>query len=286
MILVTGATGHLGTAVIQQLIKKAPLNAFAALARSEEKAAALTAHGVEVRIGDFDNPAGLASAFQGVDTLLLISTVAENRAEQQAAVVDAAKAAGVKHIAYTGVFMKDFTTAGTKDLMASHYATVDHIKASGLQYTIFENALYADVLPMFIGAEAANTGIFFPAGNGKAPFALRREMGEAIANALIIPTTENRTFALSSGTPVDFNQIATSLGEASGKEVAYTDIPDDAFRAQLVEMGLPDFVVFMSTGFAADIKASQFDLPSNDMENLLGRKPAHLTDTLKEVFGL
>src|SRR5690606_36484397 len=105
MILVTGATGQLGAATVDHLLKHTEANDIVALTRDENKASALKEKGVEVRIGDFDDTDSLHKAMKGIDKVLLISTVDPSRFQQHKNVVDAAKSAGVKHIVYTGISM-------------------------------------------------------------------------------------------------------------------------------------------------------------------------------------
>ncbi len=144
MILITGSTGHLGTATIEHLLRKTKATSIVAFARSEEKAKALRDKGVEVRIGDFDDISSLDKAMQGIKKVLLISTVDPNRLQQHKKVVDAAKRAGVRQIAYTGVSMRDLSTSATIGLMESHFQTEDYIRGSELSFTFLRNTLYTD----------------------------------------------------------------------------------------------------------------------------------------------
>ena len=137
MILVTGATGHLGGHVVSHLKQQLALNQFAVLARNIDKAKGYVEQGVEVRWGDFNEPQSLAKAFAGVSKLLLISTMDMNRLEQHKNVVDAAMQAGVQHIIYTGLAIQNIDTSAVKDLMISHFQTEDYIRESGLNYTFY-----------------------------------------------------------------------------------------------------------------------------------------------------
>lgn len=285
MILVTGATGHLGSAVIAQLSKITDKSNFAALARDEEKAKALKNQGIEVRIGDFDQPETLASAFAGVSKLLLISTIAPNRGDQHKAVIDAAKKAGVQHIAYTGVSLENLATSAVNFLMASHFETEDHIKTSGLSYTLFRNTLYADVIPGFVGPGVFENGIFLPTGTGKVPYALRREMGEAIATSLVSDDL-NKTYDITGSELKSYADVADILSELSGKNVAYTDADADQFKQVLTDAGVDAFSIDFALGFATDVKNHQYESISPDLENLLRRKPATLKEALKEIYNL
>ncbi len=166
MILVTCATGHLGKATIDFLVKKVPAGSVAALVRDLSKAEGLKSLGVILRTGDYSDPASLATAFKGVETLLLISSGSmENRVQQHINAIDAAKANGVKHIIYTSVLRSNPDTKFTVGV--DHYHTEEHLKKSGIGYTFFRNTFYTEMLPMFLGEALASGNWYYAAGRGK-----------------------------------------------------------------------------------------------------------------------
>ncbi|CAN5619016.1 SDR family oxidoreductase [soil metagenome] len=286
MILITGATGQLGTIVVQNLLQKTSASQIAALVRDESKAADLIDRGVAVRVGSYDDIASLDKAMQGVDKVLLIAGTDEHkRLQQHQNVVDAAQKAGVQCIAYTSRTLKDRSTLANQ-LMMGHFQTEDYIKQSGLRYTIFRNVLYMDAIPQFVGGNVFDTGIFLPTGQGKVPFALRSDMGEAMANALVADDCANRIYQFTGSESYSFDDVAAVLTELSGKKVTYTAAEKTAFETQLKERGLPDSIAQRVIGFLTDIKNGQEDDVSTDLENLLGRKPASLKEGLKALYNL
>ncbi|GAP96888.1 SDR family oxidoreductase [Leptolyngbya sp. NIES-2104] len=286
MILITGANGQLGTAVVQNLLKKTSANQIAALVRDESKASALREQGVDIRVGNYDDTASLNNAMQGIETVLLIAgTDEENRLRQHQNVVNAAKKAGVQCVAYTSRSLKDRNTLANK-LMEGHFQTEDYIKGCGLNYALFRNALYMDTIPQFVGEKVLDTGIYFPTGQGRVPFALRSEMGEAIANALLESGCDNRIYNLTGSESYSFDDVAATLSDLSGKAVAYTPIEKSAFEAKMKERSVPEMMIERVTGFLTDIKNGQEEEVSPDLENLLGRKPASLREGLKILFNL
>ena len=286
MILVTGATGQLGTAVVKNLLKNTSANQIAALVRDESKASALKEKGVDIWVGSYDDTASLDQAMHGIEKVLLIAgTNEDNRLQQHQNVVDAAKKAEVQCIAYTSRTLKDRNTLANK-LMDGHFQTEDYIKQCGLNYTIFRNVLYMDTIPQFVGERVFDTGINLPTGRGRVPFALRSEMGEAIANALLDSDRSNRIYKLTGSESYSFDDVAATLSDLSGKEVDYTPAEKAAFEAQMRERGVPETMVQRVVGFLTDIKNGQEEEVSPDLENLLGRSPASLKEGLKVLFNL
>lgn len=284
MILITGSTGQLGSAVVQQLLSQSAKGKFSVFARDQAKAAHYAAQGIPVRLGDFDDPSSLPEAFSGISKLLLISSRAMNRAEQQKQVVDAAVKAGVKHIIYTGLAVQDINTSHVKDLMQSHFDTEEHIRASGIDYTFLRNTMYADAMPEIIGPTWQQHGIGLPGGNGKVPYALRREMGEATANLLLQNGHEGKTYDITGSAGYSYQDVAQALSQLSGQAVAYHDADPKAFEQQLQAIGLPDFLIYLTAGTVLDIKEHQYEVHSDALRQLLGREPAGLAAMVKEVF--
>ena len=198
MILVTGATGQLGGAVIDFLLKKVQPGEIAALARNPEKAKPIADQGVDVRVGNYDDPASLERAFAGIHRLLFISSSEIGiRDTQHANVVTAARKTGVGHILYTSFTRTtDEESSPLHMLAATHILTEKLIKESGLTYTFLRNSLYSDALPLFLGDKVVETGtVYFPGGEGKSPFASRMDMAEATANVLTSDGHDNQAHA-------------------------------------------------------------------------------------------
>lgn len=286
MILITGASGHLGKAVVENLLKHVPANQVVAFVRDPNKVSDLQAKGVIIRVGHYDDAASLERAMKGVEKVLLISGLDAHRLEQHKRVIDAAKNAGVKHMAYTGVTFKDINTSSIKAFMEGHFKTDAYLQESGVNYTLLRNSLYAEAIPGFVGDKVFETGIYLPAGNGKVAFALRSDMAEAAANVLVQPGHENKIYQLTGSEALSFDEIAKTLSALSGKTVAYVSPEAEVFKQQLKEWGVPEIGILIAGGFSADISKHQYDVVTNDLEKLLGRKPVRLEAALKSIYNL
>jgi NAD(P)H dehydrogenase (quinone) len=283
MILVTGATGHLGRAALDHLRKELPLQRIAALARDVTRASELAAEGIQVRQGDYADYRSLVSAFADIEKLLLVSSSAlEGVAEQHVNAIRAAAQAGVKHIVYTS--MTSLPATSRVRLINEYKATEEELMASGLTYTILRNGYYFDMLPMFIGDAPRSGRIRYPAGDGRASYALRADLAEAAARALLGSEHEDRVYELNTNDSHSFQDIAALLSELTGKAIEYVDIPLEVMAAELRDQQMSQLEVELMMGIAASIRYSEADRPSADLEALLLRTPVGLEDFLRQTY--
>jgi NAD(P)H dehydrogenase (quinone) len=285
-ILITGATGQLGRAVVQSLTKQLPAHQIAVITRQEEQQLQLRQEGFSAFVADYDDVASLRRAMEGVAAVLLIAAGdAGNRMQQHWNVIDAAKQMGVSAIAYTSRSLKDQNTLSNA-LMQDHFETEDYIKASGLAYTLFRNALYMDALPIFIGKDLPLHGIALPAGNGKVAFVMRSDLGEAIGNVLATGVFENKTYQFTGSQAYSFYDVAAALSDGSGHNISYVPVSAAAFSNRLKEKSIPEPALKKILDFIADIKAGQEAQVTMDLEAVLNRKPTSLHEGIKALYQL
>ncbi|MBH2003360.1 MAG: SDR family oxidoreductase [Sphingobacteriia bacterium] len=287
MILVTGATGQFGKTTIHALLNKnVPAGSISALVRDLTKATDLKEKGIHLKTGDYDDATSLLSALRGVNKLLLVSgNDIPNRARQQRNVVEAAVAAGVTHIVYTS-FLRRNETAGSPiaAVAASHIETERIIKESGIPYTIMRNSLYADILPGFMGEKVLETGIYLPAGNGSASFALRQDMAEAAAEILTGSGHENKDYIIANERNYTMHDVAAMLSELSGAEIPYTSPTTATYTDTLSKAGVPEEYIQLIAGFSEAIEQGEFETSHSDLRKLLGRTPTDIKEYLKSVY--
>jgi NAD(P)H dehydrogenase (quinone) len=287
MILVTGSTGHFGKATIDFLLKKIPSSGIAALARDKNKAADLAAKGIDIRTGDYTDFDSMVKAFTGIEKLLLISSNDMNdRGGQHVNAVNAAQKAGVKHIVYTSADIKDPLQSAIAFITDGHVKAENQIKNSGMTYTILKNNLYAECIPMFLGEKLPETGVFFPAGTGRTPFAARIDMAEAAAHVLTTDGHGNEEYSISSDTSYSFSDVADILSEISGRKIPYLNPTKEVFTEQLIKAGIPEMYVGFTAAFAEAIRRDEFNLPGTTLESLLGRKPMSLKAFLQTIYSI
>jgi NAD(P)H dehydrogenase (quinone) len=287
MILITGATGQLGKATIDFLLKKGiPANSISALVRDEAKGQDLKNKGINIKPGNYDDYNSLVNAFKGTDKLLLISgSEIEKRAIQQENAVKAAKEAGVKHIIYTSFIRKNETDSSPISFVGkTHVETEKMIKASGIPYTIMLNTMYSDMLPIFLGEKVLDAGIFFPAGDGKAAFTTRLDMAEAAANILTTPGHENKEYVISGTTNYSLHDVSNILSELTGKKILYAKPSTSVYSETLTKNGVPSNYVGMFASFGEAINQGEFEIRESDLERLIGRKPTSLKDFFKTIY--
>ncbi|OXA83305.1 SDR family oxidoreductase [Flavobacterium hercynium] len=287
MILITGASGNLGKIVLDNLLKKIPAEEISVLIRNPDKAASFENRSIKAQIGDYGDKASITKALEGVKKLLLISSNGNDALQDHKNVIDAAVESGINHIYYTsGALNKNAKESLLGPLTDSYATTENYIIESGLKYTIFQNGLYSETIPFFIGEQVLETGIYFPAGDGKASFAKRDEMGEAIANVLGETGHENKIYITTAVPSYSFLEIAQTITEVVGKKITYQSPDPQEFENQLKEFGMQDEDIYYSKILAAIIKNDEYNIAISDLENLLGRKPTDLKTYLKETFSI
>lgn len=277
-LLVTGAGGHLGRLAVEELLARGATRIVAGT-RDIGKLADLAAKGVDVRQLDFDDAPGLARAFAGVDRLLLISTVAANRAAHQAAAVNAAKAAGVRYVAYTsGPNPRPDASVGG---IADHYWTEQAIAASGLDFTLLRNHIYADMT--VVGAASVLTsGQLFDATNGAGRnYVTRADTARTAAGALL-SATGKEIFDVTGPSPVTQQELAELYTRLTGKAVTRVGLTADQLLGGLEAAGVPGFMAQLLVAFDVDAAAGHHAITTDTVERFSGRKPQSLADFLIE----
>jgi NAD(P)H dehydrogenase (quinone) len=280
-IVVTGATGHLGRLVVESLLAAdVPPGDISAVVRNEGKAAGLVARGVEVRTADYDRPETLASAFRAGDRLLLISaTEVGRRVPQHAAVIDAATAAGVAQLAYTGVLggpAADFALAD------EHKATEQLILDSGLPYTFLRNSLYSEVFTDNLGTALERGAVAVHAGTGRLASASRPDLAAAAAAVLTGEGHLGRAYELSGDTAWSFTEFAAEVSRQTGRTVTYDDVSAEARLAMLTGAGLPEPVASILVGMEGAIGRGLLAATPGDLARLIGRPTTPIADSIAE----
>jgi NAD(P)H dehydrogenase (quinone) len=280
-MLVTGATGKLGTKVVETLLKTVPASQLAVSVRNPEKAEGLRARGVEVRQGDFDRPETLDTAFAGIDRLLIISADGdtETRIRQHTNAVTAAERAGVKFIAYTSIA----NAKESKNFLApTHQATEEAILKTGIPYSFLRNNWYLENEISSIQGVLAGAPWVTSAENGKVGWALQQDYAEAAAAVLSGNGHENTIYELS-GKLLTQEELASALGTVLGKEVPVQQVDDATYADIMKGAGVPDFLIPMLVDIQKDIREGTLEVESNDFEKLLGRPVTPIKEALTQI---
>lgn len=278
MVLVTGATGKLGRLVVDSLLKKLPASQVAAAVRSPEKAADLAARGVDVRKADYTQPATLDAAFRGVDRLVFISaSEVGKRLEQHRAVVDAAKRAGVKLVVYTSILKADRAKTG---LAAEHRATEQLLAASGLPHVFLRNSWYIENYSENLAGPLHAGVLLGAAGKGKVSPAARRDYAEAAAAVVTGEGHAGKAYELAGDAAYTLAELAEVIARASGKKVAYQDLPEKEYSATLQKFGVPGPIADMLADADVGLGRGELEDAGGELRRLIGRPTTPLADVI------
>jgi NAD(P)H dehydrogenase (quinone) len=277
-IAITGATGQLGRLVVAKLKGNVP-TAIVALARSPTKASDL---GVTVREADYAKPETLGPALAGVDALLLISSSELGpRAAKHRNVIEAAKKAGVRRIAYTSILHADTSPL---DLAPEHRRTEADVKASGIPFTILRNGWYTENYTGSIGGALAGGAFIGSAGDGRISSAARADYAEATVTVLTGEGHGGKTYELAGDDAYTLFELAAETSRQTGRAVSYRNLPEAEYAASLAGFGLPEALAQAIARW--DVGASKGALFDNgrQLSALIGRPTTPLAVAVADAL--
>jgi len=275
----------MGAALLRYALGRTAASNVTAITRNPAKLEALSQQGVEVRAGDFNQPAGLGAAFRSIDRLLIIPTADLQpgvRTRQQADAIKAAVAAGVPHLIYVSTVSP--RPDPNNSLFDSHFATEQALIASGAAWTILRMSVYTNTLAD-AGRRAAEAGEYAAVPGAPAAYVVRDDVAAAAAGILCTPGHAGITYHATGPVSVTQEEIADAAAQASGKPVKFVKLTEEQQRAGLEATGLPPAYINAIMGFQAALRAGAFDLVSGDVARLGGKAAESPGEFLARVLG-
>lgn len=269
MILVTGATGNVGAAVVAELTaKKEPVRTFV---RDEKRARECLGASVELARGDFEDTASIARALDGVDAVFLSSADQPNKVAHETAVIEAARAAGIHKIVKASTIGAE---AGSPlPPFDWHGRIEDNLRASAIPSVVLHSYFY--MTNLLASAESVRqTGkLFAPLGEARIAMIDPRDTGAVGAAVLVTDGYDGRTLDLSGPEAVTYEQIADELSSAGGRTVEFVNIPDEAARQTFVQMGFPGWLLAHFDHLFPLLRSGVVAQPTDTVRAVTGREP-------------
>ncbi|WP_029432023.1 SDR family oxidoreductase [Blastococcus sp. URHD0036] len=281
-IVVTGATGHLGRLVVEELLARGvPAEEIVAGGRRVEELTGLAGRGVRVARIDYDDVATLDEALAAGDRLLLVSgSDPAARVQQHRNVIEAAARVGVALVAYTSILRGD---ASPLALAETHVQTEADVRGAGIPFVLLRNGWYTENYGQALQeAEAAGT-VSASAGDGRVASATRADYAAAAAAVLAGEGHEGRVYELSGDTAWSFDEFAAAAAEVLGREVAYRRLTTDEHVAGLTGVGLDEPTARFVAGMDAAIAEGALDSTTGDLSRLAGRPTTPLVEALRAL---
>jgi len=284
-LLVTGASGKLGQAILEELLTRGGGHRLVATTRKPESLASFAARGVEIRKADFDDAVEtLAEAFAGVDRLLIVSTDAldrpGHREQQQTRAVAAAVKAGVGHVLYTSVVN---APTGEVRLSREHAATEAAIAASPAGYTFLRNNWYVENLEGDLRYALGAGSLALAIGEGKVGYVHRADCARAAAGALLDGFEGRRALDITGPESLSLSDLAATLARVSGKPVAPAPLPTEVRKQILETVGLPVALAELLSDSEGAMAKGWLDSAPGSVEALSGRAPESVESYLKAL---
>lgn len=283
-VVVTGATGHLGRLIVEDLLANGlPADQIVAAGRRVERIADLAARGVRVAAIDYGQPETLASAFAGAETLMLVSgSELGHRVEQHRSAIEAARAAGVRRIVYTSA-----PAADTSPLVLApeHKATEDLLRASGLALTILRNNWYTENYAGAVEQAGATGELVASVADGRVASATRADFAAAASVVLRTDGHDGRVYELAGDTAWDHGQLAEAISVITGRPVVHRSVTAQEHLAILTAAGLDEQTAQFVVALDGDIRVGLLAGGTTELSGLIGRPTTSLVDGLRAAVG-
>lgn len=281
-ILVTAANGQLGRLTVDALLKRVPASEIVAGMRDPAKGADLAAKGITVVAADYSKPETLDAALEGIDRVLLISSnELGQRVAQHRNVIEAAKRAGVKLIAYTSVLRADTSKLS---VALEHLPTEELIRASGLPFVLLRNGWYTENYTASIPAALAHSALVSSARDGRIASASREDYAAAAAAVLTEEGHAGKIYELAGDEAFTLDDFAAEISKQSGKTIPYVRLPESEFKAIMLGAGLPEELAeLIATSNTAAADGALFD-DGHALSKLIGRKTTPFAETIAEAL--
>jgi NAD(P)H dehydrogenase (quinone) len=273
-IIVSGASGQLGSLVIEELLRRkvAPENLIL-VSRTPDTLKAYAARGASVRFGDFTQPDSLAAAYQDGTRMLLISINGGGgqRPELHKTAIDAAVAAGVKQIAYTSYVNADLYTESI--IAGDHRRTERYLQESGVAWTLLRNQIYANGLPDQAAQIVRDGRLVTSTPDARVAYVTREDCAAAAAAVLATPGHDNKAYNITGPDGIGPAELVALSSEISGKKVELVILDEPAYREYLVDNGTPESAINGTLSFAKELDSPYLREPSTAVADLTGRPP-------------
>ena len=278
MILITGASGNAGGAVLREVLKIG--SGVRAMYRSKEDSAKVP-QGATAVIADFADQQSLSRALEGVDTVYLVCSPVRELVQLESNMIDACREAGVKRIVLNSALgAGDFA----KSFPSWHREVEDKLKGSGMDFTILRpNGFMQNLISYFAPSIRAEGAFYQSTGNAKVSHIDLRDIAEAAAKILSSPAHHSgKIYELNGPEALSYAEIAEKISKATGRKVQYVDIPADAQRKALLDMGMPDFLVTALLELQDYYASGKASIVDGTLESLIHRAPTTIDEFLKE----
>ncbi len=237
-ILITGATGNVGTTLVNQLSARGiPFRIMVRTVKDAEKFASL--QHAEIVTGDFNDAPGIRKALQGIERAFLLTNSSEHAETLQCNFTDIAHAEGVQHIVKLSQLAADIHSPVR--FLRYHAAVEKKISTSGMTYTFLRPNLFMQGLLSFRDSIISQGKFFATAGTAAISAIDVRDIAAVAATVLTTNGHEGKTYTLTGPEALTHMQIAEQLSEALARSVQYVNIPQDAMRHALLAAGFPEW---------------------------------------------
>lgn len=278
-IVVTGATGNIGSRVVKDLLAKG--KEVVAFARNPEKAAALKAAGASIAKGTFEDAASLRAAFTGADVVVLITEANKEAQIQAENALAAARETGVRKIVRVSAIRA--SQAITHDGLKQHANTEGSIIRSGFTYVILRPTMFLDTVLWSLESILKEGKIYFGMGESRIAAIDSRDISDCVTVAAASDKFDNQILELSGPAIVDFHQVAAALSKGLGREVQYVAPSLQTVADSMRAMQMSDWMSATACNYYTIYMEGWSEFTTDNVQRITGHPARSVDDFVKEV---
>lgn len=278
-VLVVGATGNVGSAVVGALVDKGV--SVRGLARTDDGGAALNAAGAEAYVGDLTDRSSLMPACDGVEVAFIVTRGTEEQVEMAGNAIEAAKAAGVARIVRMSAFVPE---PALEVVLGRQHAEIEQlVRDSGVPSTIIKPIFFMQNLLGSAGSIAAGDAMYWPWGEGRAGMVDIRDIADVAVEVMTTEGHDGNTYVLTGPASISMAEAAAALSKALGRTITYVDVPPEAAVEGMKGIGMSQFMADTNVELMGNYATSGGDRITNDVERITGH-PARSIDDFARDF--
>lgn len=287
MLLIVGAEGYLGNKIIQNVLQHQHSHRFCLLTSDQAQHQIWQQQALQSYFIAPQQHEQRYALLKQCHALCLISKAySDTSIQQEKHLIDLAAQAGIEHIFYSSLALKQDDLFKDDTSLHSQYSVQQYLQQTEISHSLIQRSMCVETIPSFVGHDVLEQGVVVAAGHGKVPFVSCEEVAKAIAKIVTEPVKTQRHYHLTGRRAYSYGDIAKILSHLAQRTVHYIDADRAIYRQKLIDLQLSATEIAQRLATLADIKAHRYEIESDDLSHLIGKRQMMISDYLQRCYAL